>query len=952
MDVSNFWWQSAGGGPGPGTGIGESLRFRGNQSLTRTVTSSTTGAFTISMWVNRATLGQSFNYLYNAWQYDGAVQGDVLIYNTTDNLGFQKQGGNQGVYSSTPIAYRDPAAWYHIVWVLTAGAGSSPNNFEIYVNGVQQPNTGNFDGTYCGAQRAGCVLSFGNGIAGNGTAGTPFEGYMAEVHAIDGQALTPEVFAYFNEDGVWVPKEYEGTYGTNGWHLDFSDPANIGADRSGNGNDFTPTGFELADQSSTNYDSMFDSPTQNYSTQNPLGYPGGSSDSTYFTDANLNTNVPVSGLAIFYPSFLEVPETGKYKFETTGTGSIQRLNFADKANITRATPVGGASTGNSFCTQIADGNWYSHGGTLFPTMGNTQLGGDDNYVCLIDADNKNVYVGNGTNWLKQIPINSPTGLGTVSNGPFDLATPTFTYSYVADKGLCIMDGVNTSTTPAGSEGLYNYGQIPFKFDNPGFVGLQTQNLPEAPIPNGRDHFQAITGSGDGAGITPGPNQRTGNFIKDLYSNEDGTYNSSITDRMFYVFGGAPSDGHEVFDGNRDSTVFGGDSSVGGNWMYFKPDPPIDIESSLQITTAQMQTLRINGGTPTGDQVSTDTLTDVNISNPPTVLTELAIQGNVNKNIQMSRIVVDGETLIDIGILSYAQNTFPNGLWWIKDRANSNQHQFVDSVRGGNLALQCPASGADTAYVAPSGNSVAWCWDAPQTATISAGSIGAGVPVVNSNVGTNTLAGFSIVTWQADGSNDGGVAHGLDRKPEFIIYKARNVTNPFQIWYSAGGQNKFLLLSGNAAGSDIDTSIYSEPTADTISNYQNANGVQMVAYCWHSVPGYSAFGSYQGNSSADGPFIYTGFRPAFVMLKKTSSTGGSWVITDTTRSISNPVDEMLFANNDVGEIVSPSYVIDILSNGFKPRVADDNLNSAGNTYIYAAFAENPFGGSNVSPANAR
>ena len=790
MDVSNFWWQDAGDGPGPGPDpgdlIGNSLRFRGQNvgsdqeyCLRRSNGTNCQSVRTMSVWIKTVakqpkpsailSLGPSFSAAYDAWS---------LTLNDETNSNSFAFGSNQlGIYFGgasyfgLPPKYRDPSAWYHIV-VQTDGADNI-----LFVNGENI-------GTLSSIERLSGDITIGQLPAAWNLPRT-FNGYMAHFYFIDGQTIEPTEFGRYNNQGVWVPIDYDGTYGTNGFYLDFSDPADIGADRSGNGNDFTPTGFELADQTSANWDLMQDSPTQNYSTLNPLFTNGTGSPGT-LSKANLKYK---SGYFLYKtaPGTIGL-KTGKYYWEQVCP--FQGSSPNPTAGIIRGT----TAANNTYISYDPNGNvfgfGYANDGWIY---GDLQVGG----------------VGTTAGGSITTSV-EPFGIGDVIAVAADIPNGTVSWYKnntlvytISDVGAgTIYDWMPAVSAYDQTEWDVNFGQRPFVYTPPaGFEALQTQNLPEAPIPNGRDHFQAITDTG-------------------------------------------------------------------------------------------------------------------------------------------------------ANILTAAQTAFPNGLWWIKDRANANQHQFVDSVRGGNLALQCPASGADTAYVAPSGNSVAWCWDAPQTATISAGSIGAGVPVVNSNVGTNTLAGFSIVTWQADGSNDGGVAHGLDRKPEFIIYKARNVTNPFQIWYSAGGQNKFLLLSGNAAGSDIDTSIYSEPTADTISNYQNANGVQMVAYCWHSVPGYSAFGSYQGNSSADGPFIYTGFRPAFVMLKKTSSTGGSWVITDTTRSISNPVDEMLFANNDVGEIVSPSYVIDILSNGFKPRVADDNLNSAGNTYIYAAFAENPFGGSNVSPANAR
>ena len=126
----------------------------------------------------------------------------------------------------------------------------------------------------------------------------------------------------------------------------------------------------------------------------------------------------------------------------------------------------------------------------------------------------------------------------------------------------------------------------------------------------------------------------------------------------------------------------------------------------------------------------------------------------------------------------------------------------------------------------------------------------------------------------------------------------------------------------------------------------------IAYCWHSVPGYSAFGSYTGNSNSNGPFVALSFRPAFLLLKRTNDFNEHWILVDSTRSVNNPCAQNLFPDRDVAENTDIGTAwVDFLSNGFKLR-ADIGPFNAGSNYIYAAFAENPLGGSNTSPANAR
>ena len=137
MDFSNFWWQAA-EAPAPPGGIGNSLRFKGQQYLNRVPTISTTGPYTMSMWFKRSKLGVNYQYLYNAYQYDSRPQGDLIWFRNTDRFSVQKQGGSG--YASPTTVYRDPSAWYHIVWVLTAE--NSGDNFQVYMNGQRIPTDG------------------------------------------------------------------------------------------------------------------------------------------------------------------------------------------------------------------------------------------------------------------------------------------------------------------------------------------------------------------------------------------------------------------------------------------------------------------------------------------------------------------------------------------------------------------------------------------------------------------------------------------------------------------------------------------------------------------------------------------------------------------------------------------------------------------------------------------
>ena len=302
--------------------------------------------------------------------------------------------------------------------------------------------------------------------------------------------------------------------------------------------------------------------------------------------------------------------------------------------------------------------------------------------------------------------------------------------------------------------------------------------------------------------------------------------------------------------------------------------------------------------------------------------------------------------------------------WLKNRSSGSYgHRLVDSVRGSTLYLMSHSTGAEatdtngvTAFNSDGfnlGNSgdfnvssnafVAWAWDAgSSTVTNTAGSI-------TSSVRANTTAGFSIVTYTGTGAN-ATVGHGLGVAPSFVIVKSRSNTTDWQGYHIALGQNYTIQLQSTSAA--INVSNYwnggvSSTTFGINGSYDGINfsGYTYVAYCFAPVVGYSSFGSYTGNGSTDGPFVYTGFRPRWVLIKRSDSTS-NWFLVDTARDTSNVSGFPLFPNDPASEVdIRSNTPLDILSNGFKLRTSTltggTNINISSATYIYAAFAESPF-----------
>jgi len=300
------------------------------------------------------------------------------------------------------------------------------------------------------------------------------------------------------------------------------------------------------------------------------------------------------------------------------------------------------------------------------------------------------------------------------------------------------------------------------------------------------------------------------------------------------------------------------------------------------------------------------------------------------------------------------------LIWEKPRNAAFSHYIVDSVRGITSGTAPFLSSDSTSqeqnanwFNAPGSSSISfnsndwgtsttlvdWIWRAGGTPAVTNTD-----GTITSTVSANTSSGFSVVTFTGNGTSSQTVGHGLGVTPTFFILKSRG-TQVWNVYSLAGGitGNTILQLndsSGAVTGSNISLTASSTTIGFGSASQVNGSGVNFVAYCFAPVAGYSAFGSYTGNGSNDGPFIFTGFRPRWLFVKK-SSGESNWQCLDTSRSPYNLAGEdLLFNASDAEKTIAQGFNhADILSNGFKLR--NTNCNDSGGTYIYMAFAENPF-----------
>ena len=456
-----------------------SLRFRysNNASLSRTGVVSPTNdkVFTWSGWVK---LGRSaltdldYGILFSGYSASNDSGYAVIrIRNSTLYI-----GGWSTTWRESTALFRDPSAWYHMVVAVDTTNATAADRIKAYVNGSQLTSFGVNNAPSLNATMGFNTASTTQrlGLDAPASSAYHYDGYMAEVNFIDGQALTPSSFGQTDATtGVWVPKKYAGTYGTNGFYLKFADAsaataAAIGKDSSGNGNNFTPSGISVT--SGTTFDQMTDTPTLNYSVLNPLDLSG--TTGTY-SAANLNYTKGTAGNAQAYNSI--TMSSGKWYCEVT--------MGADIAEFVPGIIAGSANAGaNRYLGQDTFTYAYYYDGrkinaASFSAYGNSYVAGDVIGI-ILDADSGKLYFSkNGTVQNSGDPVAGTNAAFTGLTGPYRFAV----------------------SSESGGIGDFNFGQRTFAYTPPtGFKALNTANLPTPSIKKGSLYMDATLRTGTGA----------------------------------------------------------------------------------------------------------------------------------------------------------------------------------------------------------------------------------------------------------------------------------------------------------------------------------------------------------------------------------------------------------------------------------------------------------------------
>jgi hypothetical protein len=296
--------------------------------------------------------------------------------------------------------------------------------------------------------------------------------------------------------------------------------------------------------------------------------------------------------------------------------------------------------------------------------------------------------------------------------------------------------------------------------------------------------------------------------------------------------------------------------------------------------------------------------------------------------------------------------------WLKDRTAANSHKLYDGVRGATKYLISDVNNAEAtqsngltsfdsdgftlgSYAGTnnsSNNYVSWNWLAGGSTALN------GDGDITSTVSANTTAGFSVVKYTGNGNSSATFGHGLGVKPKIGLLKPTSTTGNWNWWQDTTGNNsadvRVHLHLSDANNSNYPITFNTDTiTLPSLADASwNGSGTEFIFYCFAEKKGYSKFGSYTGNGNADGTFVYTGFRPAFVIVKRTD-VADNWFLLDNKRNTFNPEDKYLLPDTSGAETTYTFF--DFLSNGFKIRSTGGGHNASGGSYIYMAFAEHPF-----------
>jgi hypothetical protein len=452
--------------------VDNSLRFNSGSSdyLSRTTWGTPTDAkkFTLSLWVKRGTLGVR-NTLVGS--YDNSSPASFFFSLEANDTLYIALGGSSDYDLQTTQLFRDVSAWYHIVYAVDSTQATASNRQKLYINGSQVTAFNYINYTTLNSTTLLFNNSYRNNIGSQWQISGFLNGYMSEFYFIDGQALDPDNFGEFDSaTGIWKPIAYTGTYGTNGFYLEFKDSSALGDDTSGNSNDFTVNNLTSIDQTT-------DTPTNNFATMNPLFPAGGT---LTFSQGNTSISAPNDGLWKTTLSTM-ASQNGKWYMEFKSGGNYAIIGVCDFNVTTRG--VNGYNFASS--TQLtsygygyynADGSIRYEGGIELNPYGDTYGSGDIIGIAL-DCDNNNLYFSKNGVWQNSgDPESGATGTGAVSLDSTAGRFWGFAFSiYQTNDRFANFGNSPFTITPPGNSDANGYGNFEYEVPS-GYYALNTKNL--------------------------------------------------------------------------------------------------------------------------------------------------------------------------------------------------------------------------------------------------------------------------------------------------------------------------------------------------------------------------------------------------------------------------------------------------------------------------------------------
>jgi len=929
-----------------GLQVSRSLRFNASDSgyLSRVVgTAGNRRTFTLSWWIKKSGL-TTFQSLFNSFtdannrtaiNFDSSIgaggTGDYLtMFNVTSST-------TTNIFQTNAL-FRDASAWYHIVVAVDTTQATSTERVKLWVNNTLQTFS-----TY-NAPSQNADLNWNSatthyyGVYGGSPSTTSygFNGYLANIHFIDGQALTPASFAETDATtGQWIPKAFSGgSYGTNGFYLQFADNSSntastLGKDTSGNSpaNNWTPNNFSVSTTTTTytpasntnlygmTWAQIFDANNSAgvYSLDNTLATGTLAISKSYSSSVELlccstNSSAPIyaNGVAVSSPPGGNNFSSAQWRTVLSGSGTL--------------TSVGVQSDG-------------AQRGILF------QVRVDGVQLVNISAAGNDSLVDSPTNY------GTDTGVGGEVRGNYATLNPlnaAHTYTN-GNLDLTISTTGHASIGPAvGSIGVSS-GKWYFEFTPTSITSNPLIGITAVPATDRYPGYSA--------------------FSYGYYASDGNKYNNNS----------ASSYGNSWVANDVIGVAFDLDAgklwfSKNGTWQA-SGNPSSGTNAAFTSITAGVyfpSTHKDSNGASTFSGV-------FNFGQRAFAYTAPSgFKALCTQNLP-APLVTKSNTVMDVVLYTGNNSTqsitslaFNPDMVWSKCRNVGRSHRLSDAIRGSNVDLYTDTTASDnfygsgsiTAFTAngfnldnsassqynTSGETyVSWCWDAgTSTTTINANAYSAGVPSITSQVRANASAGFSVVTYTGTGST-ATVGHGLGVAPSLILCKSRTTTVQWVVYHASLGKDQFLGL--NTTDAAITSSSYwGSGVTSTVFGLQNLaggnNNGNLVAYCFAPVVGYSAMGSYQASSGL--PFVYLGFKPKLLLIKNITSSSTSWRLMDSARDTFNDGSGAYWLKPNTSDAEVDERPIDFLSNGFKLRMTDGgDLNYSSDTYIYCAWAESPF-----------